>query len=141
MINLIYIILWILWNFFMIFDAYKEAHLYYYAIDSKNSIKELHPTYFIQRFIVFILLIIPLILLPIIWYKILLFISCIILCQPFIHNGMYYHTRNKLNNKIYPKKWFDMSTTSTAKSTKYFTAINRIILFVISCILLILCYF
>jgi len=33
----------------------------------------------------------------------------------WFHNGMYLTTRNYLDNKEYPKKWFDDSTTSTAR--------------------------
>lgn len=33
----------------------------------------------------------------------------------WFHNGMYLSTRNFLDKKVYPKKWFDDSTTSTAK--------------------------
>ena len=142
MISLLFISLWLLWIVFMLYDAYEEAYLYYYGVKSKLSIKELHPAFFTQRLIVAIIIIIPTLLItPIIWYKIILFLCSLILCQPFFHNGMYYLTRNKLDNKTYPKKWFAMSTTSTAKSTKFFTPTNRIIFFIISIIFLIITFF
>ena len=54
----------------------------------------------------------------------------------FLHNGMYYWSRNALDERIYTKKWFDQSSTSTAKSTNFFTPQIRTIFFIISLIAL-----
>lgn len=80
----------------------------------------------------------------------------------FLHNGAYYTTRNRLseffvresigdmdillrkispyyenmlNMIVYPKKWWDQSTTSTAWWTKHMTPRNRTTLFIIGLIL------
>ena len=34
-----------------------------------------------------------------------------VLIFPFFHNGTYYHTRNKLDERFYPKRWKDESKT------------------------------
>ena len=54
----------------------------------------------------------------------------------FLHNGMYYWSRNALDERIYTKKWFDQSSTSTAKSTNFFTPQIRTVFFVLSLIIL-----
>lgn len=54
------------------------------------------------------------------------FASSLALCFSFLHNGMYYWTRNKLDNKMYPKGWWDESTTS--ESTIEFGARARTVL-------------
>ena len=55
---------------------------------------------------------------------------------PFLHNGMYYTTRNSLKKDIYTKRFFDQSTTTT--TTKFWTGlmtpISRTIFFVIGLI-------
>lgn len=51
---------------------------------------------------------------------------------PFMHDGAYYTTRNSLDNTLYPKRWNDHSSESTAKLTKFLTARNRRILFLAS---------
>ena len=49
----------------------------------------------------------------------------------FLHDGMYYAQRNNLNKETYPKRWFDYSTTSTAKLDKFLNPTNRIIMFIV----------
>lgn len=56
---------------------------------------------------------------------------------PFLHDGMYYVWRNRIQPGLYPKKWFDQSTTSTALSTKYMTPAVRSGIFLLAIISLI----
>ena len=39
--------------------------------------------------------------------------SCLMF--PFLHDGLYYQTRNKLNPSVYPRGWKDTSTTTDAR--------------------------
>ena len=48
----------------------------------------------------------------------------------FFHDGMIYLTRNSIRDNVYKKRWFDESTTSSAKSSSM-SANWRIILFII----------
>lgn len=47
-------------------------------------------------------------------FSTVLFAGGLILIFSFFHNGMYYFVRHKLNKNVYPKGWFDSSTTSTS---------------------------
>lgn len=40
--------------------------------------------------------------------------ACCVLMFPFLHDGMYYRTRNKINSNIYPRGWWDTSYTTGA---------------------------
>ena len=68
------------------------------------------------------------VLIPIFFHVGLLPVLCYIMAFPCLHDGIYYWQRNKLNPSIYPKKFLDQSTTSTARWTKYFTPVVRTLL-------------
>lgn len=51
------------------------------------------------------------------------FVFSLILIFSWIHNGKYYKTRNKLDKNVYPKGWFDSSTTS--ESFLEFNVVSR----------------
>lgn len=126
-------IAYILWMLFSIYEGKREAFYFSYKIKVPISqVKKIdeHVMFTIQRSFVASLI------------CILCFndvLNCILLllslagCFPFLHDGSYYWTRKKLDG-IYPKGWFDQSTTSTAKSDKLhlFDPIPRTILFVVS---------
>lgn len=51
------------------------------------------------------------------------FVFSLILMFSWIHNGKYYLTRKRLDKNVYPKGWFDSSTTS--ESFLEFSAVAR----------------
>ncbi len=47
-------------------------------------------------------------------------IMCYLSIFPLVHDSAYYIQRNNLDGRVYPKRWMDQSTTSSALSdTKY----------------------
>jgi hypothetical protein len=95
-------------------EGIREAFYYYAVILAKNIpiTKNLHPLYALQRGL-FIGLIIfmcpdPSIMNTVVMLLVLSFVF------PFFHDGMYYYTRNRLDARTYPKKWWDHSLTSNA---------------------------
>lgn len=135
--TLLFILVFIIWIIYNSIEGFREAH-YYNVATKLDLVEELHPIFLVQRFLVFILINVILIYLD---WKLLIYDLALILIQPFFHNGMYYFIRNKLNNKIYPKKWLDQSNTSTAFLTKFETANFRIIYAIIAILLIILICF
>lgn len=121
---MLYIAPLVSWIVYALFEGYREAYYWHERVTSPNKTdKDLHRIFALQRGTV-ILLICYGLLWPIGPWAILSFIglSCVF---SFFHNGMQYLTRNKLNPYIYKKRWWDQSTTSTAKLTKFMTPFNR----------------
>jgi len=115
---------YIIWVLYSMLEGIKEAFLYNLRdYNKKNPINE-HIVFTIQRAVVLILVC------YIDWR--IMFIAPF--AFPFFHDGAYYTTRNLLNNRIYPKRWFDQSNSSTARSTDFFTAEIRTIFAVISAV-------
>ncbi len=127
-----------LWICYAIYEGIREAYYYHLKIKT-NELKEYneHPLFTYQRTIVVFLILAPMILM----YQLFdVFVYAIALASvfPFIHDGFYYRTRNKLDSRIYPKGIFDQSLHSTAFSTKYFTPKVRISFAIFGVITLIL---
>lgn len=62
-----------------------------------------------------------------------------ILSYPYFHDGAYYWFRNVIDNKVYPRRWKDNSTTSTAIiEINYKTRVIFLILGLISLLLIVL---
>lgn len=130
----------ILWCLFASFSGSFEA--YYYDLNSKvkNTNPNLHALLTIQRAIV----IIPILVLT--NWKCLL---CYIAMFPLFHDGSYYLERERIAPGTYPKKWFDVSTTSTAKidilllklfSPKTIVIIRTTLAFISMVLLVLICY-
>lgn len=130
--------LYLIWILYNLIEGHREAHFYHIA-SKEDKITELHHIFLAQRFLVFLILNSALIFY--LDYKLILFDIAIICIQPFIHNGMYYYTRWKLDNKIYTKKWFDQSNSSTAFSTKFETLKFRILYLIISIVSIVSIFF
>ncbi|PCI28126.1 hypothetical protein COB55_04420 [Candidatus Wolfebacteria bacterium] len=66
------------------------------------------------------------------------FIIPMVLSFSFIHNGVYYTTRNHLDNNLYEKKFWDQSETSTSIFTDIMTPLVRTVLFLLSLVSLLI---
>lgn len=99
---MIYIILWII---FSIFEGIREGY-YFNSIPASPKRYNIHTLFTAQRLTVLAFIIIQD---PI--------AALVCVCMfPFIHDGFYYDTRNKLNPNIYTKGFWDApSKTSTAR--------------------------
>jgi hypothetical protein len=135
------LIAYLLWVLYSIYEGEREA--LYFSFKMKASLTQQqsykhneHVMFSIQRLFVVVLTCIAC---YVNWIECSLVVVSLAACFPFLHDGMYYETRKKLDG-IYPKGWFDQSTSSTALSDKLhlFDAIPRSILFCLS--IGIMCY-
>ena len=126
------IILYLGWIIYTLLESLRES--FYWEMKSRTSYNkdlDLHPFFALQRGLVILLM-------CILQYNngglihSLVYFACASLMFPFIHNGMYYTTRNYLDKNLYPKKWFDQSVTSTSKLTYVFTPLVRTICFIVA---------
>jgi hypothetical protein len=109
-------------------EGIREALYYHEATKTNDTIKRnLHSLFFSQRLIVVCFCVL-------LNANYFLIASCVLMFS-FFHDGSYYAERNRLNPAIYPKKFFDHSTTSTAFFEFSFTW--RLILFIIGILLFI----
>ena len=93
----------IIWCLFALYCGILEAFMFH----NKIFIKHIHTYFTIFRLTVAF---------PLAYFNDHLPVTVLfmVLVFPFLHDGVYYYTRNILNPRIYPKKWFDYSTTSNA---------------------------
>lgn len=115
----------ILWILYACLEAVREAYYYHLnCISDKPIEKNLHSLFTVQRSVVLLILLFPFHI-DVDFFVLTGACFCVF---PFFHDGAFYYMRNKLNPLIYPARWFAQSTTSTAKSTKFMTPVNRTIL-------------
>lgn len=127
------------WAVYAQYEGIREA--YYWDAKNRLPFRKLpideHFLWTCQRSAVFILAIYT-VTLKIndlsLFYLVILSGVSLMLTFPFIHDGFMYKWRSILNNRVYPKGFWDQSTTSTAKLTKYFTPVVRTICFVVGLI-------
>lgn len=142
---MIFAFLFILWVLFSLSDGKRDGYYYHANNTSNNPAKEnLHWLFSIIRLIFFTLIVIVSSYaypnqitfydlwkyLPSLPIQSTLFAIALCLSFSFLHNGIYYVTRNNLDSKVYPKRFFDNSTTST--SILEFDVNTRTIMFVIA---------
>lgn len=126
---MIIILLSLLAIFFYFLEGKRDASFYSVNVNSPTPVKEnLHWLFFSTRFIVLWLMFVVTTyaypnqlrlsdlwnLLPRIPIKSSIFLISLALIFSFVHNGVYYETRHKLDKNIYPKGFRDDSTSSTA---------------------------
>lgn len=131
MIYLYTLIAVIIWLAYSELEGFREGWHWHYKVMAKNEDKtDAHGFFMAQRCLVGLLIVtVHSLLIHSINPCLILFMF---MSFPFMHDGAYYYHRHILDNKIYPKKFFDQSTTSTAFSTKYFPPVVRTILFIAS---------
>lgn len=130
-----------IWIAYCIIEGFREGYYWHYKNKGDDGNKyEIHPIFSVQRSLVLSLIgLLTLLsfnklsglLIGVSFLKAGLFVFSLMLIFSFIHNGMYYTTRNILDKKIYNLKWKDQSSTSTAKWTKFLSFRNRTIMFVL----------
>lgn len=110
-------------------DGTRDAFYYHLSGFLYKKMPNIHWLYVIQRGLFAIILFF------LTNFFVLIFF---ILSFSLFHNGFYYYTRNKLNDKVYPKRFIDTSTTS--KAIIEFSFKERLLLFIFGIIFLILNY-
>lgn len=117
-------IVFIVWCIYCLLEGMRDGWMYNLRDASRFNNFDEHIIFTVQRGLV-------LLVLAYIWLPILVVGP---FAFSFLHNGMYYWSRNALDDRIYKKKWFAQSNTSTAKTTVLFTPAARTIFFVVSII-------
>ena len=112
--NILLLLLFVVSIFFFMLEAKRDASYYHNSMTSSNPVKEnLHWVFFATRTIV-LGLIGGICLYNYSALKTCIFMASLCLVFSFVHNGVYYATRHQLDNNVYPKGFWDDSTSSTA---------------------------
>lgn len=122
------IILLVLWIIVALLEGTRDGFFFAYRMQSKPDRFNMHWLFTSERTIVLVL---------IAWiysrtYSFLdtgVFTFSLILLFSFLHNGMYYKIRHMLDKNIYPKGWWDSSTTS--ESMIEFSIVSRTFLAIV----------
>lgn len=111
---MILFILFVIWILFSYLEGKRDASFFHANVSSPNPVAEnLHWLFTFTRTIVLGL---------ITWiifskYSIsvtIIYAFSLSMIFSWIHNGVYYHIRHKLDSNSYPKGFYDTSTTSTS---------------------------
>lgn len=120
----------IVWILYSMIEGLREGFYWHFKSHSKKNCDfEIHPIFSLQRAAV--LSLIGILLYSFIGWQSIISVISMMLIFSFFHNGVYYYTRNKLDETLYPKGWSDQSITSTAKMTNIMTYRNRTIFMII----------
>lgn len=100
----------LIWIAYSMIDGFREGFYWHYRNNSRRTCEfEINRIFSLQRSLV-ILLIAGFLVHTLGWFSLISTISMIMLFSYF-HNGTYYLTRNKLDDKMYPMRWKDESRT------------------------------
>lgn len=100
----------LIWITYSMMDGFREGFYWHYRNNSRRTCEfEINRIFSLQRSLV-ILLIAGFLVHTLGWYSLISTVSMVMLFSYF-HNGTYYLTRNKLDDKMYPMKWKDESKT------------------------------
>lgn len=118
------IILIVCWIVSCLAEGKRDAFFYHNRNSSTNpDHHNIHWIFSVERFIIWAL-ITALYSHHNFYFSTGVFSLGIILVFSFLHNGMYYATRNNLDKNVYPKRWWDTSTTS--ESLMEFNVVQRV---------------
>lgn len=129
---IIKLILLFLWIIACATEGKRDAHYYHTKMYSRMPDKQnIHWVFTLERGVILGL---------ICWVNSMIFTTLnsivftfsLALIFSFLHNGMYFTARNKLEKNTYPKKWFSNSNTSTSRIE--LTVVPRTVMFVIGII-------
>jgi hypothetical protein len=112
-------------------EGKREA--FYWHFKGIKEAEDLHPTFLLQRFIVWL----PTLLLS---WQLSLAVAC---AFPFWHLGVMYHYRRRLNSAVYKHGFFSENSNTGTQRIKlfkhlFFSFKGRLLFFVLSIVLLLL---
>ena len=120
----------IAWILYSMLEGLREGFYWHFKTNSRRDCNfEIHPIFSLQRGVV--LTLIGILLYTFIGWQSIISVVSMMLIFSYFHNGTYYCTRHKLDDRLYEKGWCDQSTTSTAKMTKIMTYRNRTIFMIL----------
>lgn len=100
----------LIWIAYSMMDGFREGFYWHYRNNSRRTCEfEINRIFILQRFLV-LSLVAGLLVYSLGWYSLISTLSMMMMFSYF-HNGTYYLTRNKLDDKMYPNKWRDESRT------------------------------
>lgn len=130
-----YIVCVLFWWFSAIIFGMIEAWYFHAKMQTTMKVPDEHPVFTLQRALIALIMCLGTAFLFQSITKPVILGICLIMTFPWWHDGSYYCVRNVLDKSKYKKRWFAHSTTSTAKSEKFLTPLNRTIGFVAGTIL------
>jgi hypothetical protein len=113
----------ILWILFAASCGVMEAFFFHGYIRNVRPMMDIHKVLTIHRVVVFMCIFRG--------FDALVLLIPAVITFPFIHDGIYYMTRNILNPVVYRKSFFDQSRDTSAKFSYSF--FYRALLFVTGC--------
>jgi hypothetical protein len=110
MIILTIILINLSWIAYSMADGFREGFYWHFRRNSRRGCDfEINQVFGLQRLLV--ILLISMFMMYSIGYLSIFISVCLSMIFSFFHNGTYYLTRNKLDDKRYPNKWKDESRT------------------------------